>query len=114
MSTSITLKYGQLTDTQFTRAIKDIQNKIFYLLLIVDPKTKDNYPNINVNDALDDAIQTLFGFNELLEHPKELVKACAKLEAARLEYNKSDFSYKIYRKLILDSGNELARIKEVL
>ena len=55
----------------------------------------------------------LGGLNSVLYEPPELVTVISLLEAARIEYGKENFNFKIYRKLVLDSGAEILKIKEV-
>lgn len=98
-------KYGEFDSQQIEYAKKDIRKQIFFLLLIVDPKTKSKYENINVNDAFTNVFNILNGLNSLLDSPQELVIAICYLESALLEYNSADFEFKIYRKLILDAGH---------
>lgn len=107
-------KYGELTNNQVEQTKKKMRNQIFFLLLIVDKKTKDDYENINVEEAFDNILTNFSGINELLLHPQEMVEIMSLLEAALLEYRKEDFSYKRYRKLILDAGNKVLNVcKEV-
>ena len=53
------------------------------------------------------------GLNELLMCQPELVNVMSLLQAALREYNNPKFSYKRYRKLILDAGSEIMKLKEV-
>lgn len=107
-------KYGNLSKEQIVETRIYIRKQIYFLLLIVDPKTKEEYENINVNDAFNGLMIKLSGLNELLQYPTELVRVMSLLEAALIEYNKEDFSYSVYRKLILDAGSEVLKIyKEV-
>jgi hypothetical protein len=83
------------------------------LLLIVDPETKANYKNVDVIKAFDGVLTDVASLNDLLGCPVELVSILSKLNAAKLEYQDKDFRWKKYRKLILDSGNEVSKLKEV-
>ena len=49
-------KYGDFTDEQFTNALLKIRKKIFFLLLYVDPKTKEEYTRIDINGAFDNLL----------------------------------------------------------
>lgn len=44
-------KYGKYSSAQVSSIKHSIQKSIFFLLLYVDPETRDNYPNIDVNEA---------------------------------------------------------------
>ena len=109
----IPYKYGNFDDNQVSKATYDLRKKIYFLLLLVDPKTKDQYPYADVEQAFMDLFRKLSGMNELLFYPKELVSVNSLLEAALMEYRKPDFDFQVYRKLVLDAGSEVVRIKEV-
>lgn len=106
-------KYGTFQDKQMSEVKVLMRKQIYFLLLCVDKKTRDNYEKINVSELFEHLLSWFDGLNEILEYPAELVKAISLLEEARLEYGKTDFDFLRYRKLILDAGNEVMRIKEV-
>lgn len=93
--------------------IEDIRHEIFFLLLLVDPKTSKEYDNVDINEAFDNTIDRIFGYNRLLGESLPVINTLTMLKSAQSEYNKpdSEFNYKRYRKLILDSGNEIMRAK---
>lgn len=103
-------KYGEFTDKQFNDALLRIRKKIFFLLLYVDPNTKEEYTCIDINGAFENLLYELAGMNSILFNPPELVTVCTLLEAARMEYCAEDFNFRVYRKLILDSGVEIMKI----
>lgn len=106
-------RYGEFTDYQMSETKKAIRKQIFFLLLYVDPKTKQEYENVNVKKAFNSLLHKLGGMNEILFCPPELVTIISLLQAALIEYKKEDFNFQAYRKLILDAGAEVDRIKEV-
>ena len=106
-------KYGEFTQNQISETKKYIRKQIFFLLLIVDPKTSDQYENIDVENAISGLQYRLAGLNELIFCPPELVSVMSLLEAALLEYRKEDWSFDVYRKLVLDAGSEVLKIEEV-
>lgn len=114
----ITYKYGTYSDKQLTDSTSYIRKQIFYLLLYVDPKTKEEYKDTDVNKAFNGLMYKLNGLNSLLLEPPALVSVMSMLEAALLEYqnilNNSEFNFGKYRKLILDAGNEVLKIKETV
>ena len=114
----ISYKYGAYGDNQFTDSTSYIRKQIFYLLLYVDPKTKDEYKDTDVCKAFSGLMFKLGGLNSLLSEPPALVSVMSMLEAALLEYQKlindSNFNFSKYRKLILDAGNEVLKIKETV
>lgn len=107
-------KYGwDFSQPQIINTKSDLRRKIFFLLLCVDPKTKDEYVNVDVKTAFDSLLRNLGGFNELFRCPVEVVKIMSLLEAALKEYMNPDFQFSVYRKLVLDAGSEVLKIKEV-
>jgi hypothetical protein len=107
-------EYGQFTEGQIAETKHLLQKKIFFLLLIVDPKTRENFETVDVPEAFDEILRMLSGFNKLLNYPAEVVDISCKLEAAREEYNKGHvFDFMAYRRLILGAGKEVEKIKEV-
>lgn len=106
-------KYGEFSTNQIVETKDYIRKRIFFLLLIVDPETKGNYQNIDVNKAFESELKKIGGLNSILYEPPELVRIISLLEAALIEFNNPDFEWSKYRKLILDVGNEVLKIKEV-
>lgn len=106
-------KYGEFDYKQMDDVKKYIRKQIYFLLLYVDPNTKDEYPNVDVESAFINLQTKLGGMNELLFYPTELVVVLSLLERALIEFKNPEFSFGVYRKLILDAGNEVLKIKEV-
>lgn len=109
----MTHKYGYFSQNQIKHAKENIRKSIFFLLLYVDPKTKQEYCNIDVNQAFLSLLYKLNGLNEVLLYPTELVFIISLIQSALNEYNSPNFNFKVYRKLILDAGAEVLNIKEV-
>ena len=106
-------KYGEYSDSQISSTKQYIRKQIFYLLLYVDLKTKDEYPNVNIEKAFTGLMYKLGGLNSLLFEPPALVNVMSMLEAALLELHSEDnFDFNKYRKLILDAGNEVMKIDD--
>lgn len=89
---------------------KLLQKKIFYLLLIVDPETASNYPNVDIEAAFEDIFSDIDGLNEVFSYPVEMVNVAKKLAKALKEFQSEDFQFKKYRKLVLDAGSEVMKI----
>lgn len=107
-------EYGEFTAEQISEVKHLLQKKIFFLLIIVDPKTRDDYDTVDVPEAFDEILKMLAGYNALLNYPVEVVDVSCKLKAALDEYSKGmAFDYKLYRRLILGAGKEVEKIKEV-
>ena len=105
-------KYGTFSDNQVQSTKTFLRKQIYYLLLYVDPKTNNEYKNVDVPKAFDSLLTKIGGLNKILFEPPEIVTVLSLLESALTEYLSPDFNYSAYRKLILDAGNEVLKIKE--
>lgn len=105
-------RYGDFTTNQMATTKKKMRNQIFFLLLIVDPATADEY-EVNIDEAIQSVLCTFGSLNDLLEYPPEFCEVMALLNAAYLEWKSPSFKWTHYRKLILDAGNSVNKIKEV-
>ena len=111
-------KYGEYKPEQIGSIKKYLQKQIFFILLIVDPKTKDEYENVNVEEAIKSVLYEIGGLNSCLNYPSEIVRVNDLLESALIEYlspefSVDDFRHCTYRKLVLDAGAKVKEIKEV-
>ena len=107
-------EYGEFTPSQVADIKHLIQKKIFYLLIIADPKTQEQYKNVDIPAAFDDMLRMLAGFNDLLNYPAEVLSISCRLKAALEEYQKGDaYDFRAYRRLVLTAGKEVENIKEV-
>ena len=105
--------YGEFTQNQIAQTKKSLRGSIFFLLLCVDNKTSHEYKEVDVNKCFKGLLLKLGGLNELLMNQPELVMVLSLLQAAMNEYNNPEFEFKTYRKLILDAGAEVEKLKEV-
>lgn len=105
-------KYGDMPDHQISSLKVSLRKAIFFLLLYVDPKTKSQYENINVDEAFMNLQYRLHGLNKILKEPQELIIVMSLLESAWDVFKSNDFDFNVYRKLILDAGAEMTRIRE--
>lgn len=116
--------YGKFTSEQIAQTKKTLRGSIFFLLLCVDPRTSWEYENVDVNKSFEDILLKLDGLNDLLLNPPEIVITMSLLQEARKEFKKinenkmnenkmrGNFDFRLYRKLILDAGAEIDKIKE--
>ncbi len=104
-------KYGQFEGEQVHLTKEKLRKKIYFLLLIADPNTADNY-DVDVTAAFKNVQHVLDGYNSLVGYPKEVVTVASLLEKALLNYQEN-FDFQLYRKLVLDAGREIMNIKEV-
>ena len=106
-------KYGEFKTKQIRETKETIRKQIFFLLLLADPATKGQYPDVDIKLAFDNLLHKFNGFNSLLSYPPEVVEVLSILEEARGELDKPEFDFEIYRKLVLDAGATVVKIKEV-
>ena len=104
--------YGEFTQNQIEQAKKSLRGSIFFLLLCVDRKTAHEYQDVNVNACFNGLLWKIGGLNHLLMCQPELVTVMSLLQAAMIEYNNPEFNFHVYRKLILDAGAEVEKLKE--
>lgn len=116
--------YGKFTSEQIAQTKKTLRGSIFFLLLCVDPRTSWEYENVDVDKSFEDILLKLDGLNDLLLNPPEIVITMSLLQEARKEFKKinenkmnenkmrGNFDFRLYRKLILDAGAEIDKIKE--
>lgn len=111
-------KYGEFTQNQIVGIKGEIRKRIFYLILIADPETNKQYSGVDVEAAFDSLLHWLGGLNEILFSPTELVTVIGLLEAALIRYKQGELAERnfrdtVYRKLVLDAGATVLKIKEV-
>ena len=105
--------YGEYTEDQVAEFKQRIRKKIYFLLLSVDYNTADQFKYINKKQAFKSLLYELGGASRVFFQPEQIVECINLLEEARDELFGEGFNYKKYRKLILDAGAAIERIKEV-
>lgn len=105
--------YGSFSPDQIAAFKKSLRSSIFFVLLCVDPSTAYEHKEIDVNKLLDSLLRKLNSYNELLMNQVEVVEIMTLLQSAKDEYNSENFDFSICRKLILDAGSEVLKIREV-
>lgn len=105
--------YGEFPPNQIAAQKKALRGSIFFLLLCVDPQTCANYQNVDVDKTFTNLLLKMSGLNELLMNQQKLVSAMSWLQAAKSEYEKPDFDFKVYRNEILTAGAEIQKLEEV-
>ena len=104
--------YGEFTQSQIAETKKSLRSSIFFLLLCVDKRTAQDYEDVDVNKCFEGLLLRMDGLNDLLMGQVELVTSMSLLQAAKKEFNKDKFNFFRYRKLILDAGAEIEKLKE--
>ena len=104
--------YGEFSENQIEQTIKSLRGTIFFLLLCVDPKTSWEYTDVDVNKCFNSLLLKIGGLNKLLFEPVEIVTTMSLLQAALIEFNNPEFNFGTYRKLILDAGAEIKKLRK--
>ena len=104
---------GEFSQDQISQTKKSLRKSIFFLLVCVDKSTAPTDEEIDVNKSFKGLLLKLGGMNQLFMEPPELITVMSLLQAAMIEYNSPDFNFKTYRKLILDAGAEVDKLKEI-
>ena len=102
--------YGHFNDEQMENYKVKLHKELFWLLIYKDPKTRDEYLNVDFNKYFDGLMRKIDGLNELLFYPVEIVSLMSLLQAALIESKKVDFDYQAYRKLVLDAHSLVDKI----
>lgn len=89
---------------------KNYTKKCFWLLLYKDPKTKDEFKNVDFEKYFINLMKKIDGLNTLLFYPVEIIAIMSLLQAALNETRSDDFNYRSYRKLILDAHSLVDKI----
>ena len=105
--------YGEFSQNQISQTKTSLRKSIFFLLVCVDEKTAQDCKEVDVNKCFEGLLLKLGGMNKLFMEPPELVTVMSLLQAAMIEYNSPKFNFYTYRKLILDAGAEVDKLKEV-
>ena len=106
-------KYGTFSHEQIAFVKKDLRKSIFFLLLCVDPNTKDEFQSVDIHAAFHGLLYRIGGLNSVLNEPVELVDVISLLEAAQMRLAVEPFDFQVYRKLILDAGAKVLDLQEV-
>ena len=99
--------YGEIPTEQFEEIKGQLRKNIFFLLLCVDPTTKNDFEDVDMEGAFDNLLLKMAGYNDLFSNPPSLITAMAFLIEAKKLLGCENFEYHKYRKLILDAGAEV-------
>lgn len=111
MDKMIHYKYGEFKNTQVEHYQEKLRKKIFWLILYTDSKTKDEFIDIDVVKYHENLLFEMSSYNELLYFPKDFVEIINSLESALRILKSDNFNFNKYRKLVLDAGAMLNRMK---
>lgn len=104
--------YGSFSENQIQEYKVKLHKELFWLLLYKDPKTIDEYLNVDFDKYFVGVMKKINGFNDLMFNPVEIVSIMSLLQAAYRETKNVNFNWGQYRKLILDAHNLVDKIKE--
>lgn len=99
-----------ISEKQLEEYKTKLHNKLFWLIIYKDNATCSKYPNVDYSKYFEGLMRELSGFNALLNYPVELLEIMNLLQAAYNETTKTNFNYKIYRKLVLDAHSLVDKI----
>ena len=102
--------YGHFDDLQIEEYKEKLHKEMFWLLLYKDPKTKDEFKNVDFEKYFINLMKNIDGLNTLLFYPVEIIAIMSLLQAALNETRSDDFNYRSYRKLILDAHSLVDKI----
>lgn len=102
--------YGHFSNLQIEEYKEKLHKEMFWLLLYKDPKTKDEFKNVDFEKYFINLMKKIDGLNALLFYPVEIVSIMSLLQAAFNESRSDDFDYRSYRKLILDAHSLVDKI----
>ena len=102
--------YGHFDDLQIEEYKEKLHKEMFWLLLYKDPKTKDEFKNVDFEKYFINLMKKIDGLTTLLFYPVEIVAIMSLLQAALNETRSDDFNYRSYRKLILDAHSLVDKI----
>ena len=105
MTRAIKYLYGEFSVEQLKEHKKHLHSSIHWLLIYKDPKTAYQWKDVDVDKYFSVLLLKIGGLNELFGKPESIVTLLSVLEAARLENQKQDFDWPVYRKLVLDAQN---------
>ena len=98
--------YGDISERQLSEYKTKLHNKMFWLLLYKDPKTKDKYDYVDFDKYFVSLMKEIHGLNTILLDRPEIVELLSMLQAA---YEDAD-NYSVYRKFVLDAHAVLDKL----
>ena len=96
----IATRYGTFEDKQILEYKVKLHKQLFWLLLLKDPETKDNYLDIDFDSYYFNLMKKLNGLNILFGCPTQIIDIMANLEAAYFESKSEKYNYRTYRHFV--------------
>ena len=111
MDKMIPHKYGEFKECQVDYYQDKLRKKIFWLILYTDEKTKNDFDSVDVVHYHENLLLEISSCNELLKFPRDFVELINSLEMALIILKSENFNFNKYRKLVLDAGAIITRMK---
>ena len=108
---TINHKYGSFDVTQFNKYKERMRKKIFWLIIYTDSDTNEPYKDVDVKSYHRHIMEQISGLSSLLFHSSKIVDILCALETALSILEKEEFDFQSYRKLVLDAGAMMDRLK---
>ena len=104
--------YGTFTDKQICEIARSMHGDIHKLLLYKDKNIKDKIFDSDSDFLIffENLLYRFGGLNELLGEPIQIINLMSSLQAAYSCVQKDNYSYKLFRRLILDSHSYIKEI----
>lgn len=104
-------KYGSFSIMQFNKYKNRMRKKIFWLIIYTDPETNEPYKDVDVITYHKHIMEQISGLSSLLFYSSKIVDILCTLEIALSVLEKEEFDFQSYRKLVLDAGAMIDRLK---
>ena len=108
---TINHKYGSFDISQFNKYKERMRKKIFWLIIYTDSETNEQYKDVDVIAYHKHIMEQISGLSSLLFYSSKVVDILCSLEAALSILEKDEFDFQSYRKLVLDAGAMMDRLK---
>lgn len=105
--------YNNYSSEQISIIKQSLRKSIFFLLLCVDPATKEEYSYVDIGKSFTSLLYKLTGFSSMFPKQKEFVIAASLLESAKRLCENTEYDFKEVRKLLLTAGAKINLIEEV-
>lgn len=101
-------KYGTFSDDAVKSYKQKLHNKMFWLLLYQDPKTKAKFGYVDYDHYFTMLMKEICGLQSMVpDESGSLIEIMSLLQAAYNEAKSEDFDYPTYRKFVLDAHSVL-------
>lgn len=111
MNQYVTHEYGKFKLDQVEYYQTKLRKKIFWLVLYTDKNTKEDFSNVDVVKYHESLLFEISSLNKLLLYPKDFVEIINTLDSALTILKSDHFSFLKYKKLVLDAGALMQRLK---